>query len=136
MRLADLRAWLAKAPSGTMVAAHELLSLINDSPDAEDAAASGARPPFQPHTPETWRERLWTVPADTRLGVRELVEATGRSRDWVYRHTAASGTATRLPHRTLDGELVFLAGEVRGWLVENEQIIEPGGRAAPRLMRS
>ena len=28
--------------------------------------------------PATWRERLWTCPPDTRLGVAELSEALGR----------------------------------------------------------
>ena len=72
----------------------------------------------------TWRERLWTVPPETRLGVRELTEATGRSRDWVYRHTAASTTRARLPHRKLDGQIVFAAGEVRAWLRDTELVVE------------
>lgn len=69
-----------------------------------------------------WAERLWTAPAETRLGVRELAEAVGRPRSWVYRHTAPSGDLAPIPHRRLDGLLVFLAGEVRDWLRANEEV--------------
>jgi hypothetical protein len=67
------------------------------------------------------------VDAETRLGVREAAEALGRPVSFVYRHTSekAAGGA-RLPHRRLDGELVFVAGELRSWLREHEETIEPG----------
>lgn len=68
-----------------------------------------------------WAERLWTAPADTRLGVRELAEAVGRPRSWVYRHTSPKGDLAPIPHRRLDGLLVFIAGEVRDWLKANEE---------------
>lgn len=79
---------------------------------------------------ETWRERLWTCPAETRLGVRELAKALGRPVSWVYRSVSAyryerAGDGRRkkvrrqdqpLPHERLDGELVFRAGRVRCWI--------------------
>jgi hypothetical protein len=70
--------------------------------------------------PLTWRERLWTVPAETRLGTREAAEAIGRPVSWVYRRTGEHCPNAPLPHRRLDGELVFLAGELRAWLEEHE----------------
>ena len=69
-----------------------------------------------------WPSRLWTVPAETRLGVRELAEAVGRPRSWVYRHTAPAGDLAPIPHRRLDGLLSFVAGEVRDWLRANEEV--------------
>lgn len=69
-----------------------------------------------PVTPATWRERLWTCPPDTRLGVREVAEAMGRPRSWVYRAVSAKRGEHRLPASRLDGELVFEAGAVRAWI--------------------
>jgi len=70
----------------------------------------------------TWRERLWLVPAETRLGVREVSEALGRSRSWLYKHIAT------VPHRKLDAELTFLAGELRAWIRDAEETVR-GGRS-------
>ncbi|HLA88888.1 MAG TPA: hypothetical protein VJL28_00470 [Gemmatimonadaceae bacterium] len=79
--------------------------------------------------PLTWRERLWTCPPDTRLGVRELAEALGRSRDWCYRATNATRAAEHgrdpLPCQRLDGVLVFTAGAVRRWLQASECVVNP-----------
>lgn len=70
-------------------------------------------------SPVTWRERIWLVPEDTRIGVEELTEAVGRSKHWVYRHTSR-GT---IPHRKFDGALVFVVGEVRSWLLSHEAVV-------------
>jgi len=132
MRIADLRDWFRVAPPGTLVRAEEVLAML-------DAALGGAGAvPATPATvtaPVSWRERVWVVPAETRLGVREVAEATGRSVDWVYKHTGAGGTGLRLPHRKIDGHLVFLAGELRAWLGEAETIVEQGGRRGLRVAR-
>jgi hypothetical protein len=91
----------------------EALSAVGSTPAPLPTDASST-------LPMTWRERLWLVPDETRLGVREVAEALGRSADFVYRHTGAASTATRIPHRKLDGELVFTAGEVRDWIRRTE----------------
>lgn len=74
---------------------------------------------------ESWRERLWTCPADTRLGVREVAEALDRSADWCYRSTSAKRAREQgrnpLPAQKLDGVLVFTAGAVRQWLQVSER---------------
>jgi predicted DNA-binding transcriptional regulator AlpA len=133
--LSDIICWLAEAPTGTLIPADALAAMLRArSKDDEHAAASPA--PAATASPSSWRERLWTVAPDTRLGVQEVAEAAGRSRDWVYRHTGPSGSGIRLPHRKLDGELVFVAGEVRNWLTAAEQVIEPGHRHPLRLARS
>jgi len=67
-----------------------------------------------------WREQLWTCPPDTRLGVREVAEALGRNRSWVYRAAAAGRGAKRLPAARLGRELQFRAGEVREWIERTE----------------
>lgn len=89
-----------------------------------------APPPLSDPTPATWREKLWTVPPETRIGVVELAEAVDRSRDWVYRHTSAkAGPDDRLPHRKLDGELVFVVEEIRSWIRGREDVIHlPPGK--------
>jgi hypothetical protein len=78
----------------------------------------------------TWRERLWTAPGETRIGVKELAEAMGRPRSWVYRRTAPNGERALLPHRKLDGELVFAIEEIRCWVREHETEITPLVRPA------
>jgi len=91
--------------------------------------------------PPSWRERLWTAPAETRIGKAELLEAVGKTESWLYRHTAEKrkpGTP-RIPHRKLDGELVFVVGEIRAWLRQHEEIVEAGpmeSSPAERYMRN
>jgi len=116
----DLLDWLAKAPAGTMLEVSAVRALL------EGAVPGGHQPPplATPAEP-TWRERLWTAPPETRIGVRELAEAVGRPRSWVYRRTAPNGQRSLLPHRKLDGELVFVVGEIRAWLRGYESDIVP-----------
>ncbi len=77
-----------------------------------------------PPAPPSWRERLWSCPADTRLGVLEIAEALGRSKAFVYRLTRTKD----IPHRKLDGELVFRAGDIREWVQRREDV-----QVTPRL---
>lgn len=76
-----------------------------------------------------WRTRLWSCPADTRLGVRDLAEALDRSPDWVYRAVNRDRADKRgrdpLPCKRLDGVLVFTAGELRAWLRSSESLVNP-----------
>lgn len=124
--LAELRLWLASAPKGTTVDAAVIGALL----DRLDSAPEPVRPPLavaEP-APPSWRERLWTAPAETRIGRAELLEAIGKTDSWLYRHTAEKrkpGTP-RIPHRKLDGELVFIVGEIRAWVREHEEIVEAG----------
>ena len=88
--------------------------------------------------PETWRERLWKVPAETRLGAEDVAEAFGKSRHWIYRQISptrriGTGKGARkepnpnpLPSRKLSGELIFTAGEVRAWARDSEQVQHAG----------
>jgi predicted DNA-binding transcriptional regulator AlpA len=118
----ELRDWLARAPAGTLVPAELLAQAIA----SETLPSSSSKPDDQPIS---WRERLWIATADTRLGVAELLEALGRTKSWLYRHTGRNSPGARIPHRKLEGELVFLAGEVRQWLLETETIVVPGRTA-------
>ena len=80
------------------------------------------------HPPDfhwTWREKLWIAPAETRIGTTELAEAFGRPKSWVYAHTEA-GAENPVPHRKLDGVLVFTVGEVRAWVRESEEVLVAG----------
>ena len=105
--------------------------LPTPSPE-KNSGAGGQKLP----APDSWRERLWTCPADMRMGVREVAEALDRSPDYVYRAVNADRAAEKgrnpLPCSRLDGELVFTAGAVRAWLQASEQIINP----APRRLRA
>ncbi len=77
----------------------------------EPLSASNQPPPDM--SEPTWRERLWTAPAESRIGRDELLEAVGRPASWLYRHTSQKGDCARIPHRKMDSELVFVVGEVQ-----------------------
>lgn len=120
----DLLSWLRAAPPGTSVPAATLAEML-DVGNTEPANTTTPTDPAAPAT-WTWRERLWTVPAETRLTTREALEALGRSRSWMYGHLAEERGAARLPHRKLDGELVFTAGELRAWIRHQEEVQHAG----------
>lgn len=63
------------------------------------------------------RESLWELNPETRVGVSELAPMIGRGKSFLYRSTAAK----TIPHRKLDGELVFVVGEIREWLKKSEE---------------
>lgn len=122
--LAEFRDWLATAPEGTTLEASAVAEKLDALEDAEEA-------PDTPELPEipfdlTWAERLWLVPSERRLGTREVLEALGKSRSWLYTAMAEDKGRNRLPHRKLDGELVFTAGEIRAWLRDHEDVIAAG----------
>jgi hypothetical protein len=127
--LAAFVAWLEQAPAGTTLDARAVL-------DAVRQAAAPASLPAEAPPPAalTWRERLWTVPPETRLGVLEVAEALGRPKSWVHRRTSPASGLAQLPHRKLDAALVFLAGEVRTWVAEHEEIIVGAPRDTRALM--
>ena len=81
--VSDVLAWLEGAPSGTLLAAESVAELLR----RVSVQVPPEEPPAPPSEPFTWRAELWRVPSDTRLGVREVCAAVGRSHDWLYRHT-------------------------------------------------
>src|ERR1700694_4495277 len=92
-------------PSGTLVPFEAVLDALSDDTMPEDHQSQGKanglpngigaaeNPPVQ-----SWRTLLWTAPPECRIGREELLEAVGRPRSWVYRHTGAKA-AHRIPHR-------------------------------------
>jgi predicted DNA-binding transcriptional regulator AlpA len=114
MSPAALRDWLRRAPEGTTITAAAVLDVLEREPVVTSSAPA-------PATTISWRERLWLCPAETRLGVAEVMEATGKGKSWVYRHTSAKSGVSIIPHRKIDGELVFRAGEFRTWLTTFEE---------------
>lgn len=140
--------WLEGCPQGTLVPASTVLATLRAQEGG--VPADSAHPPAHPATQQNqvltaqaerlpsspcWRERLWTADAECRIGRAELLEAVGRSKSWLYRHTHSKAKAP-IPHRKLDGELVFVVGEVRCWLREHEEIVQVGatdGGTAHRL---
>lgn len=95
-----------------------VLAEVLATPEVERTHGSAASEPQQQEG--SWKARLWTVPAETRLNVNEVAEALGRTKSWVYRHTGVNAGSRRLPHRKLEGELVFVASEVREWIERHE----------------
>ena len=126
--LGELQTWLSQAPPGTLVPADSLAQAIAASvPNIQGRSVV--------QQPMSWRERLWLVAPDTRLGVAELLEALGRTKSWLYRHTGPNSPGTRIPHRKLEGELVFVAGEICSWVRDNELVRVPGQTANHMVVR-
>ena len=117
--LNSLIAWLRDAPTGTTVDAAVIAARLERWTGFPDAASVDTAEP-------TWREKLWTAPAESRIGRDELLEAVGRPASWLYRHTSQKGDCARIPHRKMDSELVFVVGEIRQWLCEHEEIVVQG----------
>lgn len=125
----SIRARIEAHAPGSLIPREAVLALFED---AGEDVESVSTPEPEPAPEPTWRALLWTVPAETRLGVNELSEALGRSRDWIYRQVSAwkksghekveKAPGERLPHRRLSGELVFTAGEIRTWIRTNEEV--------------
>ena len=120
-----LRAIVAPLPDGAAVT---LPAAVVRAWLADESLAATIAPPALAE-PQPPRERLWTCPPETQLGVRELAETLGRGADWVYRATSAKRAATHgrdpLPCARLDGVLVFTAGAVRRWLHASAVTVNP-----------
>ena len=74
----------------------------------------------------SWREKLWLVPPETRIGTGELAEALGCPRSWVYARTQMKAE-DRIPHRKMGGNLRFVVGEVRAWIKISEEVYSRPG---------
>ena len=112
---------LRSAPAGTQLDASVLVRILGE---VGDTRPSSGPVPVPNSDPATWRAMLWTVPAETRLGIAEVAEALGRPRSWIYARTGSAENS--IPHRKLDGGLVFTAGELRTWIRDREDVIEAG----------
>lgn len=120
---------LRAMPPGSLVPAEWIASQI-EAEGPEQGGEPAAAPPVD--AAPTWREKLWTAPAETRIGIAELREAFDRPASWVYRHTSAK----TIPHRKLDGELIFTVGELRAWAREREEIVHAGPMESTPAERS
>jgi predicted DNA-binding transcriptional regulator AlpA len=122
------RTWIESlADAEATIPARVVLERLPNDPRADRIPSV-----IPPEPVATWRERLWLVASETRLGAHEVAEALGRSRSWIYKRTAR-GAEGRIPCRRLDGELVFLAGELRAWIREREESVHEGPSDRPTL---
>lgn len=119
MSLADVLRLLSQLPATAQVPVGWVREQLQDA----GAEVSDGGAPDPAGAAATWREKLWTVPDETRLGTLELAEALGRPESWVHRHCSKASGYELLPHAKLDGARVFKAGEIRAWLKEHEEVI-------------
>ena len=131
--LADMAAWCERAPAGTHLDAQAVADVLNSAVDSE--AAEPPREASAPSDSWTWREKLWVVPSETRMGTCEVAEALGRPRSFVYARTQKQAD-DQIPHRKLDGTLVFTAGEVRAWARAREDVVHAGPMESTEAERS
>ncbi len=134
--LLELLEWCRQAPRGTLLDAQQVAEVLSAG-HAESMKEHPETPTENEDGPGTWtwREKLWTVPAETRLGVTELSEALGRPRSFVYARTQKQADDP-IPHRKLDGALVFTAGEVRAWVRARENVVQAGPMESTDAERS
>ena len=115
--------WLDGLPDDVSVVlpAPTLKAMFDDAPPVPSEDALSA--------PASWREKLWTCDPATRLSVGELAEGIDRPPSYIYAKTGPAAGSDRIPHRRIDGRLVFVAGEVRTWLEQNEEkVVAPQAR--------
>ncbi|MEX2531431.1 MAG: hypothetical protein WD960_11715 [Gemmatimonadota bacterium] len=127
--LAEFLTWCQAAPPGTALDAAEVARCLTAIAEEEGQGGEGGpqEEEREGSPPWTWRERLWLVPAETRIGVAEVAEALGRPKSFVYGRTGRAIEGEPIPHRKLDGTLVFTAGELRAWIRDREEVVV-GGR--------
>ena len=121
--LADWLDWATRAPLGTRVDVSTLVPLLQAAVELDPTpTAETVDPVVLP-----WTALLWLIPAETRLSVDEAAQALGHGRSWLYKRTSAKALkesgATPLPHRILEGSLVFTAGELRTWIRNTEESV-------------
>lgn len=133
MTAAELRRWVAAAPEGASVTipCTTLAGIL-----AADAGPEEAVSPPSTEPVASWRHRVWTVAADTRLDAEEAAEALGWTVSTVYRQTHPNLGRTEktprprdertLPFSRVGRRLVFTAGELRAWIQANTRLEVPG----------
>ena len=111
--------WCRQAPPGTQLNARAVADLLKQAVSGADEE-NPTDPPvvFDLSEMLTWREKIWLVPSQTRLGMEELSEALGRPKSFVYKLTAKGD----IPFRKQHGVNVFLAGEIRSWIESEEKV--------------
>ena len=115
--------WAARAPLGTHVDVGTLVPLLRAAVELERTPTVETMDPVV----LPWTALLWLIPAEARLSVDEAAEALGHARSWIYKRTSAKALkesgAAPLPHRILEGSLVFTAGELRTWIRNTEESV-------------
>lgn len=71
--------------------------------------------------PASWRSRLWSVSAETRLSLSEVAEALDVSERTVRRYMDDNGDRPPLPHRKGPTGLTVTAGNLRQWIQDVEE---------------
>ena len=99
--------------------------------EAVREALDGLERPEPDAEPASWRSRLWTVEAETRLSLTEAAEAMDVSERTVRRYMDGNGEQPPLPHRKGPTGLTVTAGDLRRWIQdveEGERFRAGGGR--------
>ena len=120
--LGEFLAWCERAPAGTQLDAREvarILASVGETPPEKANEVMDAGEEAKEREPWTWRERLWTVPPETRLTVSEVAEALARPKSFIYARTYPQADDA-IPHRRIGRSLRFIAGEIREWIQERE----------------
>lgn len=128
----DFLSRLKLMPDAALVSAGWVREQIEQERGAQPVVA--AAPELVVEVEPSWRERLWTAPAETRIGVEEVIEAFGRPKSWLYRHTSAKPRPT-IPCRKMDGALTFVVGELRAWARDAEEVLAAGPMESSRAER-
>ena len=121
--VAEVVALIQRLPDGTTFTRAAVLKLCGAEVAGDAGSRAGEEAASVP-APPSWKEKLWTVPAQTRLGVAEISEALGKQPSAIHklrarekRDRAKGRPVDALPCRkAFDGTLTCTAGELRDWL--------------------
>ena len=121
--LRELLRWCLTAPAGTMLSAATVAAVLEGIGTTEDSQGPREGEDHPQIDAESWAERIWLVPAERRLNTAETLEALGRGKSWLFERLKGSDA---IPHRKMDGQLVFTAGELRAWIRAHEEPLVAG----------
>lgn len=74
--------------------------------------------------PTSWRERVWTVPAQTRLDLEAVAEVLDVSTRQVRRYVKGQTDDPRLPATRGPAGIRVKAGDLRRWIEDAERAAE------------
>ena len=126
----SIRAAAQPATIQSLIAAEVTASLLS-ALEAKGREHATTRPAESSPREPSWRERLWTVPPETRLTQKEMLEAFDRGRTWL--NTDAKDLDPKIPYRVELGRPVYLAGELRDWIKSQSVVKIPGSIALQEM---
>ncbi|GAC1516564.1 MAG: hypothetical protein NVS1B4_12190 [Gemmatimonadaceae bacterium] len=128
--------WADRAEALGREAPAAALALAGAARELDEALRQALKVTESAITAIDWREKLWQVHAETRIGVAEVAEALGYSIASVYKRTSPASGLAQIPHAKMGGGFLrFRVAEVRQYVHAQEGRTTPTDFRALRVRR-